>query len=97
MTNQIKTREGKEYWDKICSIPSYGFIHSPDNTQVLKVEGIGNWIDKHAAQEVVDQAQDKINELTSENKRLQVALGEIAWCNNSKWQSDRADAALNGT
>ena len=28
-------------------------------------------------------------------KVLEDALGEISWSNNSKWQSDRADAALN--
>jgi len=27
-------------------------------------------------------------------KRLETALGEIAWSNDSKWQSDRANAAL---
>jgi len=27
-------------------------------------------------------------------KRLETALGEIAWSNDSKWHSDRANAAL---
>jgi len=27
-------------------------------------------------------------------KRLETALGEIAWINDSKWHSDRANAAL---
>jgi len=27
-------------------------------------------------------------------ERLKAALGEIAWSNDSKWQSDRANAAL---
>lgn len=27
-------------------------------------------------------------------ERLEKALGEIAWSNDSKWQSDRANAAL---
>lgn len=66
MMSDIKTREGMEFWDKICSLKHYGFIHSPDNSRVLKAEGIGNWIDKYEAQEIVDQAQDRINELKAE-------------------------------
>lgn len=27
-------------------------------------------------------------------KRMETALGEIAWSNDSKWHSDRANAAL---
>ena len=65
----IKTREGMEFWDKICSLKHYGFLHSPDGKRVVKTEGIGNWIDKHEAQEIVDQAQDRINELQEELER----------------------------
>lgn len=75
-TRNIQTREGYEYWDKLCAIPRYGFIHSPDNSRVLKTEGIGNWIDQHAAQEVVDQAQDEINGLRAEVERLTLATTE---------------------
>lgn len=66
----IKSREGYDYWDKLCAIPRYGFIHSPDNSRVLKAEGVGNWIDQHAAQEVVDEAQSEVNQLRAENKAL---------------------------
>lgn len=52
-----------DYWQKICAVPHYGFIHSPDNSRVLKVEGIGNWIDMHDAQDVVGAAQSEINAL----------------------------------
>ncbi len=62
----IKTREGYEYWDKICSLKRYGFIHSHDNSRVLKVEGIGTHIDMYEAQQVVDEAQDEINSLKQE-------------------------------
>ena len=67
----IKTREGYDYWDKLCAIPSYGFIHSPDNSRILKAEGLGNWIDQHAAQEVVDAAQDEINDLRARLAQLE--------------------------
>lgn len=66
----IKTREGYDYWDKLCAIPRYGFIHSPDNSRVLKAEGIGNWIDQHAAQEVMDDAQSEVNQLRAERDAL---------------------------
>ncbi len=74
MMRDIKTRKGFEYWDKICALKHYGFIHSPDNSRVLKAEGIGNWIDKHEAQEIVDQAQDEVNQLRAERDALQQRL-----------------------
>ncbi|SAM35799.1 hypothetical protein [Pseudomonas sp. 1 R 17] len=70
----VKTREGMEYWDKICSLKHYGFLHSPDGKRVVKTEGIGNWIDKFQAQEIVDQAQDEINQYRAERDALQVLL-----------------------
>lgn len=70
----VKTREGFEYWDKICSLKHYGFLHSPDGKRVVKTEGIGNWIDKFEAQEIVDQAQDEINQYRAERDALQQRL-----------------------
>lgn len=70
-------REGKEYWDKICSVKRYGFIHSQDNSRVLKVEGLGSWIDMYEAQNVVDAAQDEINSLRSTRKDLLEALQNL--------------------
>jgi len=69
----IKTREGMEYWDKICALEHYGFLHSPDNKRILKTPGIGNWIDKFEAQCVVDQAQDRINDLTELLRQIRMA------------------------
>jgi len=59
----VKTREGYEFWDKICALKHYGFLHSADRMRVVKTEGIGNWIDMHDAQEIVDQAQEEVNDL----------------------------------
>ena len=70
----VKTREGFEYWDKICSLKHYGFLHSPDGKRVVKTEGIGNWIDKFEAQEIVDQAQEEINQYRAERDALQQRL-----------------------
>ncbi|MEX5551763.1 hypothetical protein [Pseudomonas pergaminensis] len=72
----VKTREGMEYWDKICSLRHYGFLHSPDGKRVVKTEGIGNWIDKFEAQEIVDQAQDEINQYRAERDALQQLLNQ---------------------
>ena len=74
--NDVKrvVREGMEYWDKICSVKHYGFIHSPDNSRVLKVEGIGSWIDMYEAQNVVDAAQHEINDLKAENESLRTSI-----------------------
>jgi hypothetical protein len=59
-----------EYWDKLCALKHYGFIHSSDNGRVLKVEGMGSHIDMYDAQHIVDQAQDRINELTEMLKEI---------------------------
>lgn len=63
-------REGLEYWDRICELKRYGFIHSQDNSRVLKVEGMGSWIDMYEAQNIVDAAQHEINDLKAENESL---------------------------
>ena len=70
----ITTREGMEFWDKICALKHYGFLHSPDGKRVVKTEGIGNWIDKYEAQQIVDQAQDEINQFRAERDALQLRL-----------------------
>lgn len=80
----VKTREGFEYWDKICSLKHYGFLHSPDGKRVVKTEGIGNWIDKFEAQEIVDQAQDEINQYRAERDALRNEVGQV------KGEYDRA-------
>lgn len=85
MSNETKPqRPVREFWDKICSLKHYGFIHSPDNSRVLKAEGIGNWIDKHEAQEIVDEAQQLINQLRAERDALRDEVGQV------KGEYDRA-------
>ncbi|MGY2199080.1 hypothetical protein [Pseudomonas gingeri] len=78
MSNETKPqRPGREFWDKICSLKHYGFIHSPDNSRVLKAEGIGNWIDKYEAQKIVDEAQDLINQLRAERDAALARVAEL--------------------
>lgn len=59
-------RAGLEFWDKICALKHYGFLLAPEGNRVVKAEGIGNWIDMHEAQQVVDAAQSEINDLRAD-------------------------------
>ncbi|MGN8120387.1 hypothetical protein ACTJK9_01350 [Pseudomonas sp. 22082] len=67
----IKTREGFEFWDKLNALPRYAFLLSPSGKSVQKFEdqAMGNWIDVHEAQKVVDEAQELISELQEEVAR----------------------------
>lgn len=71
----IKTREGFEFWDKLNALPRYAFLLAPSGKAVQKFEdkALGNWIDVHEAQKIVDQAQERISELRDE---LGAAKGE---------------------
>lgn len=68
MMRDVKTREGFEFWDKLNALPRYAFLLSPSGKSVQKFEdqAIGNWIDVHEAQKIVDQAQERISELRDE-------------------------------
>ena len=72
----IKTREGFEFWDKLNALPRYAFLLSPSGKSVQKFEdqAMGNWIDVHEAQKVVDQAQEEINQFRAERDALQQRL-----------------------
>ena len=76
MMRDIKTREGFEFWDKLNALPRYAFLLSPSGKSVQKFEdqALGNWIDVHEAQKVVDQAQDEINQFRAERDALQQRL-----------------------
>ena len=60
-------RPGREYWDRLNSLPRYMFLLRPSGSGVQKLEDpTGNWIDAHEAQKVVEAAQDNLNELRAE-------------------------------
>lgn len=71
MMRNIQTREGFELWDKLNALPRYAFLLSPSGNSVQKFEdqAMGNWIDVHEAQKIVDQAQELISELQEEVAR----------------------------
>lgn len=74
MMRNIQTREGFEFWDKICKVQSYAFLLSPDGRRVVKTPDVGDWIDKHDAQVIVDHAQEEINVMKAERDALQQRL-----------------------
>lgn len=60
-------RPGREYWDRLNSLPRYMFLLRPSGSGVQKLEDpTGNWIDAHEAQKVVEAAQDDLNGLRAE-------------------------------
>jgi hypothetical protein len=67
---QQAERAGYEWWDRICKLPTYSFL-SPAGGGVARVlDSCGNWIEKHAAQVIVDDAQAEINILRERLERL---------------------------
>ena len=70
----VQTREGYDMWDRICKLPHYAFLLSADGKSVVKVPELGNWIDRHEAQEIVDDAQSELNQLRYENEMLKKLL-----------------------
>jgi len=104
MSRNIETREGYEFWDRLNRIPKYGFLLSPAGNSVQKAKDIGDWIDRHEAQVVVDDAQDEINELRENNAKLEAeahALREEvaeyeALCNRQAELLSQAIVAIRG-
>ncbi|MEJ8867289.1 hypothetical protein [Pseudomonas jessenii] len=71
----LAPRPDKEFWDKLNALPRYMFLLKPSDVGVQKLEDrTGNWIDVHEAQQVVDQAQEKINQFRAERDALQLRL-----------------------
>lgn len=73
----IQTREGYEVWDRLCKIPRYGFLLAPEGNRVVKALDIGDWIDRHEAQKVVDDAQSEINILKAQRAELLAAIARL--------------------
>ncbi|WP_062391128.1 hypothetical protein [Pseudomonas abietaniphila] len=74
MSRNIQTREGYEFWDRLNAIPHYGFLLNQQGNGVIRAEGVGDWIERHAAQVVVDDAQSELNMLREEFAKLDLEL-----------------------
>lgn len=71
MARNIETREGYEFWDRLCRLQHYSFFLG-DGPSVRRVEdGTGNWIEVYGAQSVMDDAQSEVNELREQNAALE--------------------------
>lgn len=65
---------------------------------VLQAEEIAAYAELRSQD--IKQFADLAGKYAAQQKRiaqLEAALGEISWSNDGKWQSSRADAALNPT
>lgn len=87
MIRNIKTREGYEILDRLSAIPRNAFLLSPEGNRVVKVPGMGSWIDMYEVQRVGDDAQSEVNILRDALERIR----EYSECKSS---SEIADYAL---
>jgi hypothetical protein len=94
MSRNIKTREGYEFWDRLNAIPHYGFLLNQKGNGVIRAEGVGDWIERHAAQVVVDDAQSEVNVLREENSKLQAEVTALSK-NVVEFTREDFDATLN--
>jgi hypothetical protein len=94
MSRNIKTREGYEFWDRLNAIPHYGFLLNQKGNGVIRAEGVGDWIERHAAQVVVDDAQSEVNVLREENAKLQAEVTALSK-NVVEFTREDFDATLN--
>ena len=68
-----KERADYDWWDRLCAIQPHSFFIVDGG--VRKVEdSTGAWIDRAAAQVVMDDAQAEINELRTRCEKIDKAL-----------------------
>lgn len=70
MPRNIETREGYEFWDRLCRLQRYSFFLGAGPSVRRVEDGTGNWIEVYGAQSVMDDAQSEINELREQNAKL---------------------------
>lgn len=76
-TRNFETREGFDFWDRLCKIPRYAFLLSKAGNSVQKAEGLGNWIDRDEAMVVMDDAQSEINVLRQDCATMIAELEDL--------------------
>lgn len=94
MPRNIQTREGYEFWDRLNAIPHYGFLLNKQGNGVVRAEGVGDWIERHPAQVVVDDAQAELNVLREENAKLRAEVNALSK-NVVEFTREDFDATLN--
>lgn len=78
MSRNIKTRDGFDFWDRLNAIPHYGFLLNERGNGVVRAEGVGYWIERNAAQVIVDDAQSEVNVLREENVKLRADVVRLS-------------------
>lgn len=76
-TRNFETREGFDFWDRLCKIPRYAFLRSKAGNSVQKAEGLGNWIDRDEAMVVMNDAQSEINVLRQDCATMIAELEDL--------------------
>jgi hypothetical protein len=94
MSRNIQTREGYDFWDRLNAIPHYGFLLNQQGNGVVRAEGVGDWIERHAAQVVVDDAQSEVNVLREANAKLPAEVAALSK-NVVEFTREDFDATLN--
>lgn len=91
---QTSIRRDFDYWDRLCALPKYSFILQAGGVRRVP-DSVGNWIEYHSAQLVMDGAQAEINTLRSALSAMltQFGMDEDEW---SKPTFNQARAALEG-
>lgn len=80
MIRNIKTREGYDICDRLSAIPRNAFLLAPEGNRVVKVPGMGSWIDMYEASAIVDDAQSQLNILRDALQRI----SEFSECQSSR-------------
>lgn len=71
MATGTNTRKGKEWWDKFCALPRFWFARGENSVECVP-DKYGKWLEWNQVSELVDEMQEKINQLESEVAALQV-------------------------
>lgn len=58
---------------------------------------LADWVERHWISATDTEVAAMLRKQDAAIRQLREALGEIEWSNDSKWQSDRAKAALVAT
>lgn len=86
-------RRHLKYWDRLCSLQPYSFWLGENPARVMRVpDSTGQWIERHKAQEVVDDAQTEMEELRAALSAMltQMGMDEDEWNRPTFDQARRA-------
>lgn len=75
----MNEQSNRYYWDKMCQLPRYAFLLTPEGNGVKRViTSMGNHYDVHDVERLIDEMQSEINDLRNrlnQPRVLQFGLG----------------------